>query len=87
MRRGNFVRALGALIESKPPGSEHRARLVRFSKEKALEPILKVVLLETRPDQLLKVLTAGIVHQLVSAARAKLLRRHELAALAATLHA
>ena len=53
--------ALGALIESKPVGSENRARLERFAKEKALEPILNVVLLETRSEQVLNVLNAGRV--------------------------
>jgi len=53
--------ALEALIASKPAESENRARLVRFSKEKVLEPILKVVLLETRAEQLLDVVTAGTV--------------------------
>lgn len=51
--------ALASLIASKPEGSENRARLDRFSKEKALEPILNVVLMESRPDQVLRVLTAG----------------------------
>jgi len=53
--------ALGKLTTSKPEGSENRARLERFSKEKALAPILKVVLLETRSDQVLEVLKAGRV--------------------------
>jgi integrase len=54
-------KALTGLIDSKPEGSENRARLERFSKEKALKPLLQVVLLETRPDQVLNVLTAGRV--------------------------
>lgn len=53
--------ALTALITSKPDDSENRARLVRFSKEKALEPLLKVILLETRSEQVLNVLNAGKV--------------------------
>lgn len=53
--------ALTALITSKPDGSENRARLTRFSKEKALQPLLKVILLETRSEQVLNVLNAGHV--------------------------
>jgi integrase len=51
--------ALGALIASKPADSENRARLVRFSKEKALKPLLDVALLETRAEQVLNVLCDG----------------------------
>jgi len=40
--------SIAALIASKPRASENRARLERFSKEKALVPILDVKLLETR---------------------------------------
>jgi len=53
--------ALKALIDSKPKNSENQARLERFSKEKALEPLLNVILLETRPEQVLNVLTGGRV--------------------------
>ena len=53
--------ALDSLIASKPDGSENRARLVRFSKEKVLKPLLKVILLETRSEQVLNALNAGRV--------------------------
>src|SRR5579862_2962718 len=36
-------KALTGLINSKAEGSENRARLERFSKEKALEPLLEAV--------------------------------------------
>jgi integrase len=46
--------ALGAVILSKPEGSENRHRWERFAKDKAIIPILDVVLLETQAGQILK---------------------------------
>ncbi len=51
--------SIDALIASKPKSSENRARLERFSREKSLHPILDVILLETRAEQLLNVLCDG----------------------------
>ena len=53
--------ALDALTLSKPEGSENRHRWETFSKDKALIPILDVVLLETLAEQVLKVATAKTV--------------------------
>ncbi len=53
--------ALEAVIESKPEGSEVRERWERFSRDEALEPIVDLVLLETRADQLLKVAGAKTI--------------------------
>jgi len=47
--------ALASLIASKPEGSETRLRCETFANDKALEPILDLVVLETSSDQLLKV--------------------------------
>ena len=53
--------ALEAVIESKREGSEVRERWERFSRDEALEPIVDLVLLETRADQLLKVAGAKTI--------------------------
>jgi integrase len=53
--------ALEALTLSKPEGSENRHRWETFAKNKALKPILDVVLLETLAEQVLKVATAKTV--------------------------
>lgn len=46
---------------SQPEGSEVRSRWETFAKDEAIEPILELVLLETRADQLLRVASAKTV--------------------------
>jgi integrase len=53
--------ALASLIASKPEDSETRRRWDTFTKDKALKPILGLVVLETRAQQLLTVATARTV--------------------------
>lgn len=53
--------ALDAVIDSKPVGSKNRVRWETFSNDKALEPILDVVLLGTTADQVHQVASARTV--------------------------
>jgi hypothetical protein len=53
--------ALGAVIASKPKGSENRHRWETFSKDKAIEPLLARVILETRAEELLTALNEGTI--------------------------
>lgn len=54
-------KALEAIIAAKKPGSANRARWAVFAKNKALQPLLDLVLLETRTDQLLNAVNSGTV--------------------------
>jgi integrase len=54
-------KALHALVASKRPGSANRHRWETFQKDKALNPLLDLVVLETRTDQLLGVVVNGKV--------------------------
>jgi hypothetical protein len=53
--------ALGAVIASKPKGSQNRHRWETFSKDQAIGPLLDRVILETRAEDLLNVLNEGMV--------------------------
>ncbi len=53
--------ALDSMVDTKRIGSANRDRWVTFAKNKGLKPLLKLVLLETRADQLLKVVVKGKV--------------------------
>lgn len=53
--------ALGAVIDCKSVGSENRVRWETFSRDKALEPILDVTILQTTAEQVLKVASARTV--------------------------
>jgi integrase len=51
--------ALNELISAKPAGSANRHRWETFAKDKALKSLLPLVIIETRADQMLNVLTQG----------------------------
>lgn len=53
--------ALTALIDAKRPGSANRRRWEVFKKDKAIKPLLNLVILETRTDQLLAAVLRGKV--------------------------
>lgn len=54
-------KALNTIIDGKKPGSANRIRWETVAKDKALAPILDLVILETRTDQMLKAVTSGTV--------------------------
>ena len=54
-------KALNTLVESKRAGSANRRRWGVFVKDKAIKPLLDLVILETRTDQLLGAVVRGKV--------------------------
>ncbi|MGH7967391.1 MAG: hypothetical protein ACREIC_01555, partial [Limisphaerales bacterium] len=56
-----WEKALDALVEAKRAGSANRRRWEVFTKDKAIKPLLNLVILETRTDQLLAAVLRGKV--------------------------
>jgi hypothetical protein len=54
-------KALTTLVEAKRAGSANRHRWETFLKDKALKPLLDLVILESRAEQFMSVLTNGTV--------------------------
>jgi integrase len=56
-----WQKALDAVISAKRSGSANRRRWETFAKDKAIKPLLKMIILETRADQLLAAVLQGKV--------------------------
>ncbi len=56
-----WEKALDAVVQAKPENSANRHRWETFKKDKAIDPLLKLVILETRTDELLGAVLRGKV--------------------------